>query len=269
MAQVTGSRFPDGKQKAVTLSYDDGTIHDRQMVDILDLYGVRGTFHLNSGKLGTEGYLEADEIAELFVNHEVASHTVTHPLLDHLPSSRVIHEVLEDRRRLESLVEYPVRGMSYPYGSFNDIIVKLLPSLSIQYSRTTVQTVSFNMPDDFLRWRPTCHHNQHLLDTTEQFLQLEPQLGQLVLFYVWGHSGEFDRDNSWDLIEEFCQEICHQDTVWYATSIEIVDYMTAIARLEFSVDNHIIRNPSSIPVWVDVDGQARKLEPGSITLLKS
>ena len=42
-------RFPEWKYKAVTLSYDDGTVYDRKLIDILDKYGLKCTFNLNSG----------------------------------------------------------------------------------------------------------------------------------------------------------------------------------------------------------------------------
>ena len=55
--------FPNGKKKAFTLSYDDGQIYDRRFVDLLDRYGLRATFHLNSGKLGTGN--EIDEFLQI------------------------------------------------------------------------------------------------------------------------------------------------------------------------------------------------------------
>ena len=43
--------FPQGRNKAVTLSYDDGRIEDRKFVSILNQNGLKGTFHLNFGYL--------------------------------------------------------------------------------------------------------------------------------------------------------------------------------------------------------------------------
>ena len=48
-----GMLFPEGKIRAVTLSYDDGFTFDRQLVDLLNRYGLKGTFNLNSGLFGT------------------------------------------------------------------------------------------------------------------------------------------------------------------------------------------------------------------------
>ena len=46
--------FPGGKTKAFTMSYDDGTIHDRRFVRILNDCGIKATFNLNSGFFGQE-----------------------------------------------------------------------------------------------------------------------------------------------------------------------------------------------------------------------
>lgn len=43
--------YPGGKFKALTMSYDDGQIHDRRLVEIFNRHGIKGTFHLNSGLL--------------------------------------------------------------------------------------------------------------------------------------------------------------------------------------------------------------------------
>ena len=50
-------RFPDFKTRAVTLSFDDGAIDDRKMVEILNSYGIKCTFNLNSERLGEKGML--------------------------------------------------------------------------------------------------------------------------------------------------------------------------------------------------------------------
>lgn len=39
----------NGKKKAVTFSYDDGVTQDRRLVEMMNTYGVKGTFNLNSG----------------------------------------------------------------------------------------------------------------------------------------------------------------------------------------------------------------------------
>ena len=79
---------------------------------------------------------------------------------------------------------------------------------------------------------------------------------------VWGHSYEFDQDGHWDMMEAFCSMMGGQDDIWYATHIEIVDYMDVFQRLQFTADNSFVYNPSVQSAWVSVD-QGQPLEiPG-------
>lgn len=48
-------RFPEGKLKALTLSYDDGVEQDEHLIGILRAHGMRGTFNLNAGLYAPEG----------------------------------------------------------------------------------------------------------------------------------------------------------------------------------------------------------------------
>ncbi len=247
--------FPGGKPKCLTLSYDDGRDHDRRLVEIMNRYGIRGTFHLNSGNLGNEGSLTAAELPTLFQGHEVSAHAVFHPFLERIPLPRATQELINDRHALEQICGYPVRGMSYPFGTFNQAVVNMLPAAGIEYSRTVQSTGSFNLPADFLTWHPTCHHNG-ALELVEGFKGKSwgVRYGGC-LFYVWGHSFEFANNNNWELIENFCAQMTGLPDVWYATNIEIVDYMNAVRGLRFSTDCSLAYNPSATDVWfTDQDG---------------
>jgi peptidoglycan-N-acetylglucosamine deacetylase len=252
--------LPQGRRRALACSYDDGTVHDRRLVEMFNRYGLRGTFHLNSGSLDRPGWVRSSEVASLYSNHEVSVHTVHHLHLERIPLDVAATEILDDRRALEGLAGYPVRGMSFPFGTFHDDLVRLLPSLGIEYARTVRDTHLLEIPADFHRWDPTCHHNHELLAMGERFLKEESP--QPVLMLVWGHSSDFDRDNNWDLMEDFCRVAGGQDEIWYATALEIADYIMATRRLRFSVARDRVYNPSSLPVWVEVDSRPVMIAPG-------
>ena len=183
-----------------------------------------------------------------------------------LPKETIIEEIKEDKTKLESLVEYPIRGMSYPYGDYNEEIVKMLPYLGVEYSRTVNSHKSYTLPENFLTWHPTCHHDDHLLERTDEFLKLDSK-GRMLLLYVWGHSFEFERNNNWGLIEEFCKTIGNKDEIWYATNIQILDYINALKNLRFSSDQHIIFNPSALDVWIGVERNPTKIDSGKYIYL--
>lgn len=258
--------FPGGRHKVLTMSYDDGKAADRRLVEIFNRYGVRGTFHINSGLLGIGDRIPENEVAELYKNHEISAHTLTHPTIARSPKEQLLYEIVEDRKNLEKIAGYTVRGMSYPNGSYTSYIKELLPFLGIEYSRTVNSTGTFSMPDDLLEWNPTCHHNKGLMQLADDFIQLHKQQ-YLYMMYVWGHSYEFDNDQNWDLIETFCDYVGNRDEIWYATNIEIVDYIKAFNNLKFSADSQFVYNPSAMSVWLSVDEQIFEVQGGSQLLL--
>ena len=250
-------RFPDGKAKALTLSYDDGVIFDERLIATMDKHGIKGTFNINSGCYATSDSsrrLTRERAIALYKDspHEVAVHTYTHPWLAPLPQAQMTYEVIEDRRRLEEDFERPIRGMAYPMGSYSDEVVEVLKNCGIVYSRTTVSTEKFNMPSDWLRLPATCHHkNPRLMELADKFLAMEvkdaPQM-----FYLWGHSYEFNDNDNWYIIEDFCEKTGGKDDIWYATNMEIYEYTEAYKRLIWSIDYSYVTNPTSFDVWVSI-----------------
>ena len=254
--------YPQGKYKALTMSYDDGRNADKRLVNLFNRNGIRGTFHINSGIIGQQDRVDKDELALLYRGHEISAHTLTHPTIARIPKELLVHEVMEDRKNLERIAGYTVRGMSYPNGSYNREIKEMLPFLGIEYARVVETSGDFGMPDDWLEWRATCHHKQELMRHAEALVKLN-QPKRLHLMYVWGHSYEFDNDNNWQLMEEFCQFIGRREEIWYATNIEIVDYVKAYRQLRFSAACDFVYNPSSLSIWLTVNNQIVEIPGGS------
>ncbi len=257
--------YPGGKHKALTMSYDDGRKQDRRLVEIFNRHGIKGTFHINSGLLGDEEHVRFEEFPTLYAGHEVACHTVSHPTIARCPITEVAHEVLEDRKRLESVMGYPVRGLSYPNGSVNEEIQRLLPLCGIRYSRVVGSTDGFALPDNPYAWKATCHHNHRLLELGQQFLSLYKKQ-YLYLMYVWGHSYEFDNRDNWQLMEDFCAQMGGQDDIWYCTNIQLMDCLDDYARLRFSADNTFVYNPGTAPCWISVNDGTPQIIPGGETV---
>lgn len=251
--------FPEGKAKALTMSYDDGKFQDERLVEIFNKYGIRGTFNLNYGKMDGNQKpprISKDRIAELYKGHEVATHTMTHPTIARCPMTEVAEELLEDRKGLESLMGRPVRGHAYPNGSYSEEIKQLFHQLGVAYARVVTSVSDYELPRDPMEWHPTCHHNDPELMEKAKFFAEFKKKQYLRLMYVWGHSYEFDNDDNWEVIEEFCKYMGGREDIWYATNIEIIDYMEAAKRLQFTADNARVYNPSALSVWLHVADKA-------------
>ena len=270
-------RFPGWAAKALTLSYDDGVQQDIRLMEILDRHGLKCTFNINSGSIPHEGKvypegqihrrMTASECVALYKNsgHEVAVHGHTHPFLEQLPQSGVVYEVIKDREELEKMFGCIIKGMAYPYGTFSDEVVEALRACGISYSRTTVSTEKFNIPTDWLRMPATCHHNNpRLMELAEKFTAIAGEkLQGAKLFYLWGHSYEFDEKNNWDVIEKFAEYMGGRDDIWYATNIEIYDYIKAYKSLEFSADMSMVHNPTATTLYFRFNGENYSLASGA------
>lgn len=262
--------YPGGKHKALTFSYDDGRAADRKLVRLFNQYGLRATFNLNSGTLGRSEpeYVKPEEVAELYAGHEIAVHTVSHPTLERCPLPAVAQEILEDRKALEKLTGYPVRGMAYPNGSVSPEIEKLLPLCGIRYARAVGSTAGFGLPENTGRWMPTCHHDDPgLTDLGEQLINFH-KTQYLRLMYVWGHSYEFDANNSWGKMEQFCRMMSGKDDIWYCTNIELTDCLDDFRRLCFAADNSFVLNPNARDCWIEAEGKTVCIPAGATVHLQ-
>lgn len=254
-------KLKDGKSKVLTLSYDDGVVQDIRLIEILNRYGIKATFNINSGQYLPEetqrekfyGRMKLSEATDLYKNsgHEVAVHAFTHPFLEKLKADEILSEILEDRKSIEKEYGTLARGMAYPYGTYSNEVIECLKKCGICYSRTVRSTESFRLPENWLELHPTCHHNNpKLMDLAKKFVEEKGRyISDNWMFYLWGHSYEFDNNDNWEVIEKFAEYIGGRDDVWYATNIEIYDYVKAYENLQTSVDKKIIHNPSMIDVW--------------------
>ncbi len=226
------------KFKSVTFSYDDGVTQDQRLIDMFNRYGLKATFNLNSELLGKPGSLVREdvtvahvkprpcEVRKIYEGHEIAAHTLTHPMLPSLSDDEVIRQVEQDRLNLSELAGYEVVGMAYPGGgvNFDERVARIIErSTGIKYARTTVSSGNFDTQSDLYTFKPTVYHHvefDKMFEYAEKFLSMEADKPQI--FYIWGHAYEFDIANTWEKMERFCKLISGKEDVFYGTNREVL-----------------------------------------------
>ncbi len=270
MTSATGFhvRFPGGRSKALSVSYDDGSEHDRRLVALFNAYGIRGTFHLNSDSLGHEYKIGREEAVSLYRGHEIACHGATHADLTQLSDDAIRHELGWDKHRLEELTGAPVRGLAYAFGTHDDRVVGLVAEAGFAYARGIHDIWGFGLPQDPLRLTTTCHHGG-AMDMGRKLLASDGP--DLQWMRVYGHSYELDgfmtgdTSKNWEYMEDFCRMMRGHGSVWYTTLIEMTDYLAAARALETTGNGATVTNRSSLAVWINQGGIDFEI-PGGGTL---
>ncbi len=228
----------NNKLKALTFSYDDGVVQDIRFVELLNKYGLKCTFNINSELLNKNGCLErngqrichykvhSEDVRSVYEGHEIAVHTLTHPNLTMLDENEIIRQVERDRENLSSLAGYEVIGMAYPCGGINndDRVAEIIKNhTGVKYSRTITCNGSFDVQDNLYRFNPTVYHLdfEKLWEYGKKFVDLQPDAPQI--FYIWGHTYELDYETDyWAKMEEFFKFISGREDIFYGTNKEIL-----------------------------------------------
>ncbi|MCI8473332.1 MAG: polysaccharide deacetylase family protein [Clostridiales bacterium] len=289
-------RFPGGKAKAVTFSFDDGVVEDAWMVEMLKKYHMGGTFNINAGlcthdptdyeKVNSD-YLPDKSIQERFTRKEmcrifegsgmeIASHGYTHAQLDKIDTAAAMWEICRDRAELEQITGVPVRGFAYPQGGVNDDIVTFLKQCGFLYARHAQSTYAFDMPADPYMIQPTCHFLEEQVSAlAKAFVERKITTGVLqkntepALFYIWGHSYELRRKGEEDYkkTETLLEYLSGREDVWYPTNLQLFEYKKAFDELVYGIDRTFAQNMSCIPLWVFANGKTVRLDPGAVVPL--
>lgn len=274
--KYTMMRFPGFLDKALTLSYDDGVIYDEKLIEIMAKNGLKGTFNINSGLFSLDGVrrFTKEQALEVYKKsgNEVAIHGKNHLSLAEVSPAIATEDVINDRVALEEMFGTVITGMAYANGSYDDKVVEILKNCGVQYSRTTISTEGFDVPTDWLRLPATCHHNNpRLMELAREFVKDNTDWyywrRNPKLFYLWGHSYEFNDNNNWEIIEEFAEFVGNRDDIWYATNIEIYRYVKAFEALCFSANGKMVHNPSNIDVYLNYYDKEIIARAGEITSL--
>lgn len=261
--------YPGGKRKAFNITYDDGVLQDVCFVALLNRYGLKGTFNLNSELMRSEFAwthpcgMEVKRLAEkaaqgLYENHEIASHTLTHPYMHDLPEWEIMRQLGQDRRNLEALFGTEVKGFAVPFDYYSDVIARCAENCGFEYARMSEFSGSYTPCTDYFYWKTGVYHIMpELIPFVAGFLRTEEELA---VCQIVGHSYDLDAERLWDTMELICAAVSGQADVWSCTNLELVRYLKAMEQAEITEKK--IKNRSGEKLWFEVGGEAVALHPG-------
>lgn len=256
--------YPGGKQKAFNITYDDGVMQDVRFVALLNRYGIKGTFNLNSQLMAAEfawthpcgmevKRLGIHEVQGLYDGHEIASHTLTHPYMQELPEFEILRQLCEDKQHLEALFEREVKGFAVPFDYYSDLIARSAELCGFEYARMSEFSLSYAPCEDWYYWKTCVYHIMpELIPFVEGFLTTDQELA---VCQIVGHSYDLDAEKLWETMEQICAAMAAREDVWKCTNLELVRYLKAMAQFDGT-------NRSDIDLWFEIDGEVLSLHPG-------
>ena len=266
--------YPGGRPKAFNVSYDDGVLQDTRFVALLNKYGLKGTFNLNSGLMRREftwthesglcvTRLSESAAKNLYTGHEVASHTLTHPYMDSLSRADILIQLETDRMNLEHLFGREILGFAVPFLYYSEEIASCARQTGFAYARISEITGDYSVPTDPYYWRGSKFHWD---DDLEAFIEGFLATGEEVaLCQLVGHSYDLDVLNLWERMNTILARIADCPDVAPMTNLELVRYTAAMSQAEIHEDR--IANPTPLDLWFRAGGRVLVLHPGEEKIL--
>jgi len=132
--------FETRQRLSVALTFDDGYLDHYRIAQLLYRRRISATFFLITGLSSWKNKRLLTMRPNLIrrmkrMNHEVASHTQTHPNLLHMTNEQVHWELQSSKEYLASLLDEQVEGFAYPYGKCDERIVRITSNY-YSYART-------------------------------------------------------------------------------------------------------------------------------------
>ncbi len=224
----------------VTTSWDDGSIFDLKIAELLSKYGIKGTFYVPKSLFAHP--LSASDIREIDEHFEVGSHTLNHVNLTKVSTSEAKKEIEEGKAYLEDLLGHNVCMFAYPDGGYNENIKKMVRDSGFVAARTA-KAGDFNLPVDHYEWQitlltsdgsplgslKTCLRNRlspkALLEWgTRAKLVFDRALALGGIYHIYGHSLELEINLEWDKLEGVLDYISGREGVQYMSNGEIFQH---------------------------------------------
>jgi peptidoglycan/xylan/chitin deacetylase (PgdA/CDA1 family) len=125
--------------KPVIISVDDGYIDDvRTILPDLERYHMVATFFVITGRMTEPGFLGADQIRTLDrAGMDVGDHTAHHVDLRLLTASELRTETAGSRQTLQAVLGHPVYFFAYPFGAYNDTVVRAVGAAGFTMAYST------------------------------------------------------------------------------------------------------------------------------------
>ena len=240
-----------------TTSWDDGSVLDLKIADLLSHYSIKGTFYIPEKFDSKDGKhsaynrrLTEDEIRSIALSHEVGGHSLAHCKLTDIPLKEAQSEIVGSKDFLEKIIGYPIKMFAYPWGKFDEQIASLTKQAGFKGARTT-QKLSIKeaegrflmdmtvicQPFPLRKLNVNQYYWRRIFDPMHAYAPkqfafswqslarkwFKKALNEGNYFHLSGHSWELEKYNMWQELESFLKFVKEHNNIAYLSNSEVIE----------------------------------------------
>lgn len=232
-----------------TTSWDDGSVHDIRLSELLLRHGVKGTFYIPVKNMEIAATLDAGGVRQLSRQFEIGGHAYSHRVLTSIPIGDARDEIAGGKKALEDMIGAEVSAFCFPRGKFNQALVESVIRAGFLFARTVKNLKVKNVLDidnrlmhvslqayphrsyvyfiSALKGNSEARINyarfgvalSHWGSGARKFFTYACRAGGT--FHLWGHSWEIEKHNLWGMLDDFLAYVKSQENVVYCTNTEL------------------------------------------------
>jgi len=216
------------RRSLMTTSWDDGHPLDFRVAELLEKYGLAGTFYVP--RTSQRAVMHPQKVRELGHTFEIGAHTLEHVRIDRLADEEASEQLSGSRRWVEEITGKSCEVFCFPGGKFKTRQLSLVRKSGFRAARTVellsiaeprcvsglwmIPTTVQAFPHGPLIYamntakRPSASHILSLsaaLDSKDWVTIAKELLARTVqsggVFHLWGHSWEIEEEGQWDNLD--------------------------------------------------------------------
>ncbi|MDD3531291.1 MAG: polysaccharide deacetylase family protein [Candidatus Pacebacteria bacterium] len=240
-----------------TTSWDDGSVHDLKVAELLSRHGLKGTFYIPETFDGVGGKyasydrrLTESEIHSLAQTQEIGGHTMSHRRLTSLPLEEASREISDCRDFIQGITGEAPKMFAFPGGAFNESLVEIVREAGFIAARTTRKGVTriaesapqvmdvtiVCQPYPFRRVDKNHYYWGKLLEPLALYSPRRYALSWQSLarawfkkayadgdyFHLYGHSWEIEKYDMWHELDSFFAFVREHNDIILGSNSEVV-----------------------------------------------
>lgn len=201
----------------VVASFDDATKEDLILAEMMKSHGIPTIFYFPAKPLEVNEphgrvSLTPEERQQVAKDHEIGSHTVTHPLLTRVDDNTVWHEIYDSRLALQEEFGQEITAFCYPRGYANPLIQCMVKESLYTHARGVTVGYLDESENPFYEQTTVhvgCDRKEYAGRNWYEFAQdMIQQADDNSVFHLWGHSWELAKDvHNFDLLGKLCYQL--------------------------------------------------------------